>query len=430
MAVNYAQALGLGGLNPTAIAQQTQIGQQQIQQNQNVLQQQQAEMERQAKIQELAPLAAQGDANALNELMGYAPELQQGIQARFDKISQTQGAQAAQQSREATTRFFQQYKAATPEQRIEMTRAAEANPMIDFDAEDYQAIEQSGDDLIIDTALFNLMGKDGYSAIYGGQGAAKYENVKVGEDGRAYGINTATGQYEQVKGDYAPLKSSGQTINVNTGQKSQERIIGEFEGQSYVDTQKQAQSARSQMANLNTLERLSDKAFSGTGAGAFKFFAKLADQIGMDIEGLSESEVFNAVASSLTLDKAGQMSGALSDKDIAFLKETVPALSQTPEGRKRLIKIMKATNQRLIDYGKEAAKYRKERGGQFDPYEFQQYMEEKNAGADFLSDFYPDEQGGGFFSPALGRNANEDDIKAAMAKGYTREEVLKKLGVQ
>ena len=58
-----------------------------------------------------------------------------------------------------------------------------------------------------------------------------------------------------------------------------------------------------------------------------------------------------------------------------LLASTVPQLSQTKEGRKKLIGIMKEMNSAVKDKARLAAKFRKENGGQFDDMAFQDWLE-------------------------------------------------------
>lgn len=382
--INYAQALGLGGLNPTAIAQQTKTGNQAIAQNE-------MNMQAQQKIQELAPLAAKGDASAIAELHGYAPNISQGIQNRYDQIAAQQGAQQADAMRKATGEFFVQYKQADPETRKQLTLAAEQNPLIDFDREDYAAIE-NGNDLAVDFGIIEHYDLDTYKQMFGEKKlGAGYSDVRRGEDGQMYGINKQTNRYERIPSpEGVAFSSSGQNINIDTkGATEEEKVVSKAQGEMFNETQLQARTAREQQANLNALESLSDKAFSGTGAGAKKAFAKAANTLlGIDVEGLAETEIFDAIANELVLGKTSMMTGVLTDKDMAFLQDTVPQLNQTPEGRKQLIQIAKKVNQRRIQYGKEAAEFRKE-NGRFSQYEFDEYLKEKNKGKDFLAEFYP-----------------------------------------
>ncbi len=132
---------------------------------------------------------------------------------------------------------------------------------------------------------------------------------------------------------------------------------------------KESRAARSTLTTLDQMSKLEPKAFENF-AGVKSFTSKLANQIGIDVEGLSESEAFEAVATGVVLDKAQQMAGALSNADMVFLQNSAPSLSQTSEGRKMLIDFGKKLAQRQIDYAQEAAKFRS-KNGYFDLTQFE-----------------------------------------------------------
>lgn len=184
-------------------------------------------------------------------------------------------------------------------------------------------------------------------------------------------------------------KGAGMT-EPNEKLKAYNKEVGAQNAKMFGDIKSAGKAAGSNLRTLELMEQLSDDAFDGTFAGARLSISKLANQLGMDIEGVPESELFEALANNLTIGKVGQLSGALSDKDIAFLQATVPQLNQTKEGRKQLIGIMKDLAKLEQDYAREAQRFSK--GRQFDPLEFEEYMVKKRQGEDRLSQYYEQEQ--------------------------------------
>jgi hypothetical protein len=132
---------------------------------------------------------------------------------------------------------------------------------------------------------------------------------------------------------------------------------------------KESRAARSTLNTLDQLSRLEQNAFENF-SGTKMFVSRLAKQAGMDVEGLSDSEAFEAVATGVVLDKAQLMAGALSNADMVFLQNSAPALSQTSEGRKQLIEFGKKLAKRQIEYAQEAAKFRS-KNGYFDLTQFE-----------------------------------------------------------
>ena len=140
---------------------------------------------------------------------------------------------------------------------------------------------------------------------------------------------------------------------------------------------KDAASARQNDNTLNRLDKLNEVAFSGIAAPAYKVAARLGDAIGIETEGLTETELFDSLSNQLVLGQTSKLTGVLTDKDMDLLASTVPQLSQTKEGRKQLISIMKEINGATKDKARLAAKFRKENDGQFDDMAFQEWLSEQ-----------------------------------------------------
>ena len=205
--------------------------------------------------------------------------------------------------------------------------------------------------------------------------APKYEDVQFDEQGNPFGINKATGKYEQVQGGFQRAKSAAQiAVNVDKGEGEQQKAIGKAEGEIYNTIQKASFDSRKTDATLGRLSQLSDKAFDGVTAGAYKGAAKLAKAVGIDVEGLTETELFSALSNDLVLGQTNQLTGVLTDKDMAFLEQTVPQLSQTKEGRKQLIGVMKEVNEASREKAKLAKQFKDMNDGYFDSAAFDEFM--------------------------------------------------------
>lgn len=209
-----------------------------------------------------------------------------------------------------------------------------------------------------------------------GTSAPQYTNVQFDEAGNPYGLNKSTGEYEPIRGGFVKGKATPQTVvNVGKAEGEQAKVIAKAEGENYNQYVKDAKVARSNDASLNQLEKLNEKAFEGITAPAYKSAAKLAKAIGIDVENLTETELFDSLSNNLVLGQTSKLTGVLTDKDMQLLATTVPQLSQTKEGRKKLIKIMKEMNDATKDKARLAAKFRKENNGQFDDMAFQEWLE-------------------------------------------------------
>ena len=174
----------------------------------------------------------------------------------------------------------------------------------------------------------------------------------------------------------AAEKRAGRPDTQVTIDNKQDTEIAKLSAKDYQTIVGNASKASKEIATIGTLEKLSEKAFSGTGAGALLAGAKLLDQAGIKTEGLTESEVYEKVANTLVLDKSQQMAGALSNGDMAFLQNTVPGLNTSKESRKLTFDIGKKLAQREKDVAKLATEFRKANGGPFDSGEFQVYLDQ------------------------------------------------------
>lgn len=351
------------------------------------MQAQEAQAAKQAMLKDLGTKAMQGDLTASQQLWVEAPE----YAAQIDKGLGIQNDQQKQQ----VGGWLEKYLTTPADQRDAFLQKTASQTPFSID-DDLLAMDPAQRDGYANMLAGRYLNKDQISMLQGGGESPEYSNIKRGEDGNLYGLNKQTQQMERIKTPEGVTfgGDSGQTINVNTGANEQAKVIDKYQGEAFVGAQKAASDARKQMQNLNSLDALSEKAFSGSGAELKKGLGKLASAFGINVKGLSETELFESVANELTLGKTSMMTGVLTDRDMEFLQSTVPQLTQTADGRKKLIKIAKKMAQRQIEYAKEAAKFRRENGGVFNQFDFEQYLTEKNEGKDFLADFYPTDEAG------------------------------------
>lgn len=212
------------------------------------------------------------------------------------------------------------------------------------------------------------------------QQAPQYSNVQFDQEGRPFGLNKRTGQFEPIQGGFVRGEQKPQTVvNVGGNQSKFDEEIGKLNAKAYTDIQQQQKQVRAEENKVDRLIKLNEKAFSGPGANAKLAVGALAKNLGIDISGMPESEQFRAISNELVLDKSQQMSGALSEGDMAFLQNTVPNLSNTREGRKQVFDYNKALLNRQKDYAKQAQQFRKDKGyfdqGEFEA-QFQQFADQ------------------------------------------------------
>jgi hypothetical protein len=181
--------------------------------------------------------------------------------------------------------------------------------------------------------------------------------------------NGIPGQVNTMDGQWKPLDPTLAKVSVNgpTEQTEEQKKVGQFYGDQYIDMQKAGLSARDQNNKLDLLGTLLDKTYTGAGGESVQQLKKTAAALGISVEGVAEGDAAKAITNEMALqlrNPAGGagMPGALSDRDRDFLTSMVPGLSQTPEGRKLLIESRKRLNNRNIEVAKMARDYRKKRG--------------------------------------------------------------------
>ena len=207
-------------------------------------------------------------------------------------------------------------------------------------------------------------------------GANEYTNVSFNQQGEPYGINKKTGVFEPIPGGFIKGESKPQTVvNVGGSQSKFDEEMGKINAKAYSEIASTGKQLRAEENKIDRLVQLNNKAYEGAGAGAKVMIGQMAKNFGIDVEGLPESEAFRAISNELVLDKSQQMSGALSEGDMAFLRDTVPNLGNTRDGRKEVFDYSKKLIERQREYVKQANKFRKD-NGYFDQAEFEMQFQE------------------------------------------------------
>lgn len=167
------------------------------------------------------------------------------------------------------------------------------------------------------------------------------------------------------------LKAAGKTeVNINqTGEKEYEKQSAKDFAEMNRKMIEGAQSARMKLGTLTRMDQLlSDpKIYSGAGGEQVLTAKKLAKAAGFDVGDVSGPEAIRAIGNQFALElrnPAGGagMPGAMSDKDREFLQASVPGLTQTPEGNRKIVDYMKRVAQRSLDVERLRQDYVKKNG--------------------------------------------------------------------
>lgn len=125
-------------------------------------------------------------------------------------------------------------------------------------------------------------------------------------------------------------------------------------------------SARTARSRLNALTQMGALLSSGMRTGGMQALTeplrKVAASFGYDVGNMSQQALFQALSARMALDSKEGMTGPMSDRDIKFLQQMVPSLSNTIEGNRLLIGVMQRLAQRDIALAAEANRWVAEHG--------------------------------------------------------------------
>ena len=158
----------------------------------------------------------------------------------------------------------------------------------------------------------------------------------------------------------------------------QDKELRSARGKKFVELEDRAGIANSTLQVVSDFSGLIDKAFTGAASGAKLTAGQLANTLGVPVTGTTESEQLDQLFAALTLGQAKNLKGALSDKDVRFLKEAVGSRGLTAETLKSVV--ARIAREAEIDkraYDKASAYY--EGGGDIAKFNFAKTQEEATA---------------------------------------------------
>lgn len=197
-------------------------------------------------------------------------------------------------------------------------------------------------------------------AVRAGVSPEEFMRMKTAGAGSEYRptANIQDFTFSQKNPEFLPfLQSSAQARAGGTA-------VGRGFGEAYIGIQNAGLKAPQTIGLYNRVLDLADRVSSGRLAGIRTTIAEVAQEFGIDVEGLDDTQAFRALSNKLALElrnPAGGagMPGAMSDADRAFLAQSVPNLVNTPEGNKILAESAIKVAERDRDVAALAREYRK-----------------------------------------------------------------------
>lgn len=220
---------------------------------------------------------------------------------------------------------------------------------------------------------------------FGGQQATKME---VGPAGQAYdpysikpgevlqdpnkpfamsgGKVTPNVPYQKYELDKAAAGAS-KTNNtvINSGPKAFETELGKLDAEKLNQFRTAAEAGQSTLQTVGSLRTaLKSGVFDGGGAAAKTALANMLYGLtGVEMKELPGSQLFNAQASGLILDRVKALGANPSNADREFIEKTVPNLATSADARTKLINYMEEKAKQQIDLYKRADKHARKNHG-------------------------------------------------------------------
>ena len=168
---------------------------------------------------------------------------------------------------------------------------------------------------------------------------------------------------EQLTSFYETRRGAGTTINV--GQESPtDRALTEIEAGDVQAAVTAARVARQQLGALAEVERLLDEGVP-TGAAEDRMLPvrQIAAAFGVgNVDQLIQQENFQALSNQIAIGMTQQLSGQISERELDFVRATVPSLGTTTEANRRMVDIARRANQTAIDVAEAKREYFRENG--------------------------------------------------------------------
>lgn len=184
---------------------------------------------------------------------------------------------------------------------------------------------------------------------------------------QAAGFQPGTPEYQRAVLDGT---KTGTTVNVGAGDKAWDTESAKLFAKRYDDISSAAMNAQQMMGMYDLAEQaLNSGVRTGLAADAEITLRQLGAAMGMDTdpEKLAGGELIRAVQNRMALimrspDGGMGMPGAISDRDIRFLKDSQVGIDRSPEGNRAMLQAFRAMEQRKIEIAQLADQYIQQNG--------------------------------------------------------------------
>ncbi len=198
----------------------------------------------------------------------------------------------------------------------------------------------------------------------------------TGPDGKPTLIQTDDqGNIRPVSGPYAPksnlltpaelaqkkdIAAAGKpSMDVKIDTKAGEGLV-KLDVKTIEGLEEGARRARSTMPKLDVLEGALKKFDTGYAGDKILALKQIGQRMGFKVDGISEGELIQSIASQLAPQQRPEGSGSSSDTDVRMFLDSLPNLLRSPGGNRLVIANLRAAHTRQVEEAAFARKYFRE----------------------------------------------------------------------
>ena len=202
----------------------------------------------------------------------------------------------------------------------------------------------------------------------------KIKQVGLSSDGRQV-YQSGTEQFVLGPGGtkepyYGKLESKTPKTEIKLPSEQQDKELRTANVKRYVELGDDAKTSSKTLDLVETFNKVVDTSFTGFGADAVLTAAQFANAVGATVKGTTESEIIDNILAQMTLGQASKLKGALSDKDLLFLKKTVGERGLTKDTLKYVMNEIGKDAEITKGVYKKATEYRQSKGNDFADFDF------------------------------------------------------------
>ena len=121
----------------------------------------------------------------------------------------------------------------------------------------------------------------------------------------------------------AESEGRGTKLEVNVPAAQQAKAISKNKTDLAAQVETDAYGATDRVTLARNLKSLLPTAFTGVDSNVKLQASRVAEVFGINIQGVPDSQIIDTILGEMTIGAASKLKGALSDKDVKFLKETI-----------------------------------------------------------------------------------------------------------